>query len=91
MLFNADAIADVQRSMACVDCRAAVALALGIVPIRLITILLQVELSLLHLGFLKAEKVCVKFLEVSLKPLALYVALVVGLRLDASAQAIDIP
>ena len=64
---DADAIAHAQRCVAGEDCRARIAFFVGIVPIRLIALEVQVKLSGLHFGFLKAEEVGIELLECVLK------------------------
>ena len=63
VLVDTDSVADIHRMMLRIDGRSAVAFLVGIVPIALISIELQVELSGLHLRFLKAEEVCVQLTE----------------------------
>ena len=63
MLLDADAIGHAHRFVPAVDGRARVPLLLGIVPIGAVTVKLQVQLSLLHLGLLQAEEIGVQFLE----------------------------
>ena len=68
MLFDADTLRHTERRVACVDGCARVALLLGIVPVGGVTGIGEVELSLLHLGLLKAEEVgiqrCEYFVEI---------------------------
>lgn len=80
MMFHADAIADVERLVAGIDGSARVAFLLGVVPVRLITLELQVELSGLHLGLLQAKEVGVEPGKAVAEP---FVA--------AGAQSVDVP
>ena len=80
VLVDANAVAHAQGLMARVDGCSRIAFLLGIVPIRLVTWELQVELPFLHLRLLQTEEVGIERLELLAEPFAL-----------ASAQAIDIP
>ena len=63
VLVDADAVADGEWLMACIDGGSRIAFLVGIVPKALITIELQVELSCLHLRLLKAEEVGIHLAE----------------------------
>ena len=63
VLVNTDAIAHVQRLVLGEDRRTAIAFLLGIVPVRCITLELQVQLSCLHLRFLQTEEISIQCLE----------------------------
>ena len=63
VLVYINAIADAERLMACEDSRSAIAFLVGIVPERLISLELQVELPGLHLRLLQAEEVGIKHFE----------------------------
>ena len=80
VMFHVNAIADVERLVAGIDGGARVAFLLGVVPVRLITLELQVELSGLHLGFLQAE-------EVGIEP----AECVAEAFLVACSQSVDVP
>ena len=63
VLINTYAVAYVQRFMLSEDSRAAVAFLVGIVPITVIALKGEVELSLLHLCLLQTEEVGIQLLE----------------------------
>ena len=71
VLINPDAIRYVQRLSARKDSCSAIALFIGIIPIRLITIEVQIQLSGLHLRLLKAEEIGIKLTENVTKTLTL--------------------
>ena len=75
-----DAIADTQWLVSGEDGGTRIAFLLGKVPVAVVTCKCYVELSFLHLGFLKAEKVSVKGLESVFKALA-----------DTGPEAVDVP
>ena len=77
---DADAIRHAQGLVLREDGRTRVALLLGIVPVALIALKLQVKLSGLHLRLLQAEEVGIQFTEDVTKPLAF-----------TSPQAIHVP
>ena len=72
VLLNAHAIGDAQRLMASEDGSTAIALLFGIVPIGGVARYIQVYLSSLQLGFLKAEEVGIQLVECFQKVLAHY-------------------
>ena len=80
VLVDADAVADAQRLMAREDGRAAVALLVGVVPIGTVALEVEVELPLLHLGFLQTEEVGIQLFEHIAEAFA-----------HAGSQAVDIP
>ena len=63
VLINTHAVTDAERSVLCVDGGAGIAFFIGIIPVGLIAKELKVQLPSLHLCFLQAEKVGVKFRE----------------------------
>ena len=63
MLVNSYAVCDIQWLVSCEDSRTRISLLLGIVPVGLISLKFEVELSRLHLGFLQTEEVGVELLE----------------------------
>ena len=69
-----------QRLMLSKYSRATIAFFIGIVPITLVAIKLQVKLSCLHLGFLQTEKISIQITEYITKPLSL-----------TSPEAINVP
>ena len=80
MFLYAHSITYAQRLVLGIDGSAGISFFLSIVPVTLVALKLQVELSFLHLGFLQAEKVCIELLELVLEVLA-----------HASTQAIYVP
>ena len=71
MGIDADAVSDVQRLVARIDGSAGIPFLVGIVPKRLITLELQVELPGLHLRLLQTEEVGIQLTEDVAEPLAL--------------------
>ena len=60
VFFHADAACDGQRGMAGIGGRSGIAFLLGVVPVGLVTQEFQVDLPLLQLGFLEADKIGVE-------------------------------
>ena len=60
VLVDAQAVADRERRVPREDGRARIALLVGIVPERLVTVECKIDLPLLELGLLKAEEVGVE-------------------------------
>ena len=80
VLVDTDAIGHAERLVLGEDGRARIAFLLGIVPIGLIALELQVQLTGLHLCFLQTEEVCIQLAEDIAEALAL-----------ASPQSVDVP
>ena len=63
VLLDVESVGHAERFAAREDGRARIAFLLGIVPVGLVSVKREVELSLLHLGFLKAEKIGIECLK----------------------------
>ena len=71
VLVNTDTVCHAERLVAGEYSRSAIAFLVGIVPIRLIPVEGEVELSLLHLRLLQAEEIGIQFTEHLTEALAL--------------------